>query len=119
FLFIDIFRTFVQYRHKVGEKEWIARKHIETKSLIPRLVYLSIWSSSSSLKENLETNGSTTVIVEMKCLLERYASNIGLPFDDAIDVILGIAKGQKPFKLDKFRHFCQCMEFVLPSPWAC
>ncbi|XP_008804153.1 N-terminal acetyltransferase B complex auxiliary subunit NAA25-like [Phoenix dactylifera] len=110
------------YQHKVGEKEWIARKHIETESLIPRLLYLSIQSFSSSLKEKFETNGSvsdTTVIVEMKCLLERYARNIGLPFDDAIDVILAIAKGQKSFKLDKLRHFCQCMEFVLPSPWAC
>ncbi|KAG1339015.1 Laccase [Cocos nucifera] len=95
---IDVFKIFVQYRHKVGEKEWIVRKHIETKSLIPRLVYLSIRSSSSSLKENLETNVSTVVIIEMKCLLERYASNIGLPFDDAIDVILGIAKGQKSFE---------------------
>nr|XP_029123962.1 N-terminal acetyltransferase B complex auxiliary subunit NAA25 isoform X2 [Elaeis guineensis] len=88
-------------QHKVGEKEQIARKHIETKSLIPRLVYLSIQASTFSLKENLEPNGSVSdvkVILEMKCLLERYARSIGLPFDDAVDVILGIAKGQKSFK---------------------
>ncbi|CAD5162973.1 unnamed protein product [Musa acuminata subsp. malaccensis] len=85
---------------KGGDEEYIVKKVIERKSILPRLVYLSIQSGSISLKEN-DRNGSlsdASAVGELKCLLERYARNIGLSFDDAISVILAISRGQKSFK---------------------
>ncbi|RRT35835.1 hypothetical protein B296_00055406 [Ensete ventricosum] len=83
-----------------GDEEYIVKKVIERKSILPRLVYLSIQSGSISLKEN-DRNGSLSdanAVSELKCLLERYARTIGLSFDDAISVILAISRGQNSFK---------------------
>lgn len=101
--------------HKVEKKEGIVRKHIERKSLLPRMVYLSIRTASSSLKEIVEPNGSivnNNMSYELKHLLERYAENIGLPFDDAKDVILGIVAGQKSFK-DFGADVVDCINFAI------
>lgn len=83
-------------------RECVARKAIEWKSLLPRLVYLSIQVASSFLKENIELNGSVSDIdytSEFKCLLERYARNLGLSFEDATEAIVGISEGKKSFKV--------------------
>ncbi|KAM7256557.1 hypothetical protein ACFE04_012298 [Oxalis oulophora] len=63
------------------------RRVIGRKSLIPRLVYLSIQNTSASLRENLEVNGSvssTKVSGELKLLLEKYAKMLGFSLTDAI-----------------------------------
>ncbi|KAJ0979283.1 hypothetical protein J5N97_014757 [Dioscorea zingiberensis] len=87
---------------QVGEREQVAaRKVIQRKCLLPRLVYLSMHVASSFLKENIEPNGSVSYsnfTSEFKCLLERYATNLGLTFEDAIEVIVGISEGKKSFK---------------------
>lgn len=100
-LLFQAFYTLFQCVQKGGDEEYIMKKVIERKSILPRLVYLSIQSSSISLKEN-DRNGSlsdASAVGELKCLLERYARNIGLSFDDAISVILAISRGQKSFKV--------------------
>ncbi|KAG6494170.1 hypothetical protein ZIOFF_049189 [Zingiber officinale] len=56
--------------------------------------------SPISLKGNVG-NGSlhdADAIKEIKSLLEKYARNIGLSFDDAMSLLLAIFKGQKPLK---------------------
>ncbi|XP_020102964.1 phagocyte signaling-impaired protein isoform X2 [Ananas comosus] len=88
-------------KKKTTEDEDTKKKEIERKSLIPRLLYLSMQAASSTVKENSEPNGTasdTNVAAELKILLERYARNIGLTLDEAISVILGILEGQKSFK---------------------
>ncbi|XP_039128468.1 LOW QUALITY PROTEIN: N-terminal acetyltransferase B complex auxiliary subunit NAA25 [Dioscorea cayenensis subsp. rotundata] len=90
-----------EQKHQVDMRECVARKAIEWKSLLPRLVYLSIQVASSFLKENIELNGSVSDIdytSEFKCLLERYARNLGLSFEDATEAIVGISEGKKSFK---------------------
>lgn len=95
--FCDIF----QNKKKAVGEEGIVKKLIERKSLLPRLIYLSIQISPISLKENVG-NGSlydADAIGERKSLLEKYARNIGLSFDDAMSMLLAIFKGQKPLKV--------------------
>ncbi|KAL7264217.1 hypothetical protein ACSBR1_002217 [Camellia fascicularis] len=73
-------------------------KAIEKRSLLPRMIYLSIQCASSSLKENMATNGSMfdpKVSLELKILLERYAKLLGFPFQDAIEVLSAISSGRK------------------------
>ncbi|XP_042413928.1 N-terminal acetyltransferase B complex auxiliary subunit NAA25-like isoform X1 [Zingiber officinale] len=87
-------------KKKAVEEEGIVKKLIERKSLLPRLIYLSIQISPISLKGNVG-NGSlhdADAIKEIKSLLEKYARNIGLSFDDAMSLLLAIFKGQKPLK---------------------
>ncbi|XP_027090776.1 N-terminal acetyltransferase B complex auxiliary subunit NAA25 isoform X1 [Coffea arabica] len=74
-------------------------KNIEKRSLLPRMIYLSIHCASSSLKEHTEANGSAfdpKLSLELKVLLERYARILGFPFQDAIELVLGVSSGQKP-----------------------
>lgn len=88
------------------------KKLIERKSLLPRLIYLSIQISPISLKENVG-NGSlhdADAIGEIKSLLEKYARNIGLSFDDAMSLLLAIFKGQKPLKVCEILIMgCNCL----------
>ena len=87
---------------KLDKQEGIMKKLIERKSLVPRLVYLSIQTASSSVKGIIDANGSTydtSSSRELKHLLERYARNIGFSFDDAKNFILEIVKGQKSSKV--------------------
>lgn len=82
------------------EREANVRSIIERKSLLPRMIYLSIQSASTSLKENLEVNGSDLKIPsELKVLLERYAKMLGYSFADAIEVVLGVSSGLKSFEV--------------------
>lgn len=75
---------------------------IERRALLPRLIDLSIQSTSSSLKENVEANGSilsNSSSSELRHLLGRYASNLGCSFDDSIKMIVGISEGQRPLEV--------------------
>ncbi|ONK62700.1 uncharacterized protein A4U43_C07F7050 [Asparagus officinalis] len=84
-----------------NKKEGDIRKTIERKSLLPRLVYLSMQTASSSMKEIIGPNGSAadaSISQELEHLLEKYAKNIGHRFEDAKTSILETAKGQKSSK---------------------
>ncbi|XP_062015074.1 N-terminal acetyltransferase B complex auxiliary subunit NAA25 isoform X1 [Rosa rugosa] len=88
--------------NSMTEREANVRSIIERKSLLPRMIYLSIQSASTSLKENLEVNGSVSdpkIPSELKILLERYAKMLGYSFTDAIEVVLGVSGGQKSFEV--------------------
>ncbi|KAK6145231.1 hypothetical protein DH2020_022051 [Rehmannia glutinosa] len=76
-------------------------KTVEKRSLLPRMIYLSIYSASASVKEKIEANGSAVVpklSVELKVLLERYAKILEFPFQDAVELVFGVSSGQKPFE---------------------
>lgn len=81
------------------EREANLRRVIEKKSLLPRMVYLSIQSASALLKENIEVNGSVSdpkISSELKFLLERYAKLLGFSLSDAIEVVVEVSSGLKP-----------------------
>lgn len=80
------------------EREENVRRVIERKSLLPRMIYLTIQSASVSLKENAEVNGSVSepkISSELKFLLERYAKLLGSSLTDAIEVVMGVSTGLK------------------------
>ncbi|XP_008232050.1 PREDICTED: phagocyte signaling-impaired protein [Prunus mume] len=84
------------------EREANVRRVIERKSLLPRMIYLSIQSASASLKENLEVNGTRSdpkVPSELKLLLECYAKMLGFSLSDAIEVVFGVSSGLKSFEV--------------------
>lgn len=90
------------------EREANVRRVIERKSLLPRMIYLSIQSASASLKENLEVNGTRSdpkVPSELKLLLECYAKMLGFSLNDAIEVVLGVSSGLKSFEVVLQHHF--------------
>ncbi|GMP89826.1 hypothetical protein CsSME_00041217 [Camellia sinensis var. sinensis] len=85
-------------KHQIEQTEGNVPKAIERRSLLPRMIYLSIQCASSLLKENIETNGSVfdaKISLELKMLLERYAKFLGFPFQDAIEVLFAISCGRK------------------------
>ncbi|CAI9107074.1 OLC1v1006355C1 [Oldenlandia corymbosa var. corymbosa] len=71
-------------------------RNIEKRSLLPRMIYLSLHCASLSVKEHTEANGSILdpkLSSELKYLLERYASILGFAFQDAIELVLGVSSG--------------------------
>ncbi|XP_062179536.1 N-terminal acetyltransferase B complex auxiliary subunit NAA25 isoform X2 [Phragmites australis] len=87
-------------KHKSNEKYGPKLKDAERKSLVPRLVYLSMHGGASFLRES-ELNGAcsdVTAVGEMKTLLEKYARSIGYSIDDALSVVLGMSSGKKAVK---------------------
>ncbi|XP_024023343.1 N-terminal acetyltransferase B complex auxiliary subunit NAA25 [Morus notabilis] len=80
------------------EREASVRRAVERKSLLPRMIYLSIQSASASVKENFEANGSISdpnISSELKVLLERYAKMLGFSFSEAIEVVSSVSGGLK------------------------
>ncbi|KAJ0020446.1 hypothetical protein Pint_32451 [Pistacia integerrima] len=80
------------------ERETNVRRVIEKKSLLPRMIYLSIQSASASIKDNFEVNDSLSdpkVSPELKYLLECYAKMLGFSLSDAIEVVVGVSNGLK------------------------
>lgn len=73
------------------------KRVIEKKSLLPRMIYLSIQNASASIKEHVEVNGSVTpdITLELKLLLERYAQYLGFSFNEAIEVVMDFSNGQR------------------------
>ncbi|XP_077213582.1 tetratricopeptide repeat (TPR)-like superfamily protein [Tasmannia lanceolata] len=82
------------------EREASLRKAVERRSLLPRLIFLSI-RTASSLKDTVYNNGpiyDNKSSSELKCLLEQYAQSLGFSFDDSLKVIAGISGGHRSFK---------------------
>ncbi|KAI4315952.1 hypothetical protein L6164_023975 [Bauhinia variegata] len=79
------------------DRETNFRRVIEKKSLLPRMIYLSIQCASASIKEHLKVNGSVPgkISSEMKLLLERYAQLLGYPLSEAIEVVVGSPSGER------------------------
>ncbi|KAL3849684.1 hypothetical protein ACJIZ3_011566 [Penstemon smallii] len=86
---------------QIKHTEAIVLKNIEKRSLLPRMIYLSIKSASVSVKQNIEANGLASdpkISVELKTLLERYTKILEYPFHDAIQRLIGISYGGKCFE---------------------
>ncbi|KAG8494892.1 hypothetical protein CXB51_012353 [Gossypium anomalum] len=84
------------------EREENVRGFIERKSLLPRMIYLSIQSASVLYKDNSEINDSLAdpkISTELKALLDRYAKMLGFSLNDAIDVVVGVSRGLKPYEV--------------------
>ncbi|KAL3616220.1 hypothetical protein CASFOL_039610 [Castilleja foliolosa] len=87
--------------NQIKQSEQNVLKTIEKRSLLPRMIYLSVYSASSSVKENIEASGSLADpkhSLELKVLLERYAKILDFPFQDAIEHVFGVSSGQTPFE---------------------
>ncbi|KAH0465541.1 hypothetical protein IEQ34_005644 [Dendrobium chrysotoxum] len=104
------------YKHQACENGNIVRNVIARKSLVPRLIYLSIQSATTSLKETVEHDASekdANSNGELRFLLEKYARSIGLSFDDAVKLIFEISKGQRSFKDFGTDMVVDCMNFAV------
>lgn len=91
-----------QNMQQMKEREANVRKAMEWRSLLPRMVYLSIQCASASFKENVEANGSLSkseIPSELGFLLERYAKVLGYSLDDAIAMVATVSSGQKSFEV--------------------
>lgn len=83
------------------EWETNVRKSAVKRSLLPRLIYLSVQCVSASIKENIEANGSVSdsnLSLEMKSLLERYVKTLGCSLNEAVKVVLDVAEGGRPLE---------------------
>ncbi|XP_074301820.1 N-terminal acetyltransferase B complex auxiliary subunit NAA25-like isoform X1 [Silene latifolia] len=92
-------RELAQEYRKIWETS--VQKIVKKRSLIPRLVYLSVQFVSTFVKKNVEANGSasdSSCCLEMKSLLETYAETLGLSLDDGIKLVLDAAEGEKPLE---------------------
>jgi len=95
-------------QRQIKQAEENVPKVIERRSLLPRMIYLSIQCASSSVKENIETNGSafnSKVPLELKILLERYAKFLGFSFQDAIEVLFSISSEKKSSEVSSHHQF--------------
>ncbi|ESQ42535.1 hypothetical protein EUTSA_v10012545mg [Eutrema salsugineum] len=80
------------------DREENMKRSIQRKSLLPRMIYLSIQCSSTALKESVETNGSGgdfKIFEELKFLLEEYTKMLGYSLSDAVDMITEISQGAR------------------------
>ncbi|CAN6347249.1 unnamed protein product [Urochloa humidicola] len=87
-------------KYKSNEKDGPKLKDAKRKSLVPRLVYLSMHGCTTFLRES-ESNGASSDVTatgEMKTLLEKYARSIGYSFEDALSIVLGMSSGKKAVK---------------------
>lgn len=81
-------------QNQMNERETSCKRTIEKRSLVPRMIYLSIQSASASMKENVEANGAVPLKVssELKLLLERYTQLLGFSLQEAVDVIMDASR---------------------------
>ncbi|GER30478.1 tetratricopeptide repeat protein [Striga asiatica] len=87
--------------NQIKQTEANVMKTIEKRSLLPRMIYLSIYSASSSVKETIEANGSRVDpkhSLELKILLDRYAKILEFPFQDAVEYVFGVSSGNTNLK---------------------
>ncbi|CAN7067269.1 unnamed protein product, partial [Brassica rapa subsp. trilocularis] len=83
------------------DREENVRRAIQRKSLVPRMIYLSIQCSATALKESIETNGSGGDIKtceELKSLLDEYTKTLESSFSDAVEKITEISQGARTFE---------------------
>lgn len=74
------------------------KRAIQSKSLLPRMIYLSIQCTSTALKESVETNGTggdIKICGELKCLLEEYTKSLGCSLSDAVETITEVSQGAR------------------------
>ncbi|CAH1446991.1 unnamed protein product [Lactuca virosa] len=89
-------------RNGVKETESKVTRTIKKRSLLPRMIHLSIQCASSSVKVNSSSdiNGfHSKASSELKSLLESYAKFLQLPFHDAVELVTSVASGQKPLEV--------------------
>lgn len=65
-------------------------KAIRKRSLIPRMIYLSLQCASSSVKEHTE---------ELKLLLEQYARLLDYPFQEAVEILFEVSSHKKSLEI--------------------
>ncbi|KAK4278520.1 hypothetical protein QN277_016356 [Acacia crassicarpa] len=89
--------SFCPRRISTNERETSCKRMIEKRSLVPRMIYLSIQRASASVKEIVEVNGSVSpnICSELKLLLERYAQLLGFSLCEAIDMIMDFPSGER------------------------
>ncbi|XP_073144284.1 N-terminal acetyltransferase B complex auxiliary subunit NAA25 isoform X1 [Henckelia pumila] len=100
--------------NQIKQTEANTLKLIEKRSILPRMVYLSIHSASASVRKNIGANGSVVdpkLSVELKILLERHAKILEFPFMNAVELVLGVSGGQKFFEepssdIIEWMNFC-------------
>ncbi|XP_010520190.1 PREDICTED: phagocyte signaling-impaired protein isoform X2 [Tarenaya hassleriana] len=82
----------------IKEREENVKRSIQRKSLLPRMIYLSVQSASTAFKEGIEPNGSLTdpkTSAELEFLLEQYAKMLGFPLLDAVKLVSEVSTGIK------------------------
>ncbi|RDY04396.1 N-terminal acetyltransferase B complex auxiliary subunit NAA25, partial [Mucuna pruriens] len=79
------------------DRETSLKRVVEKKSLLPRMIYLSIQSASASIREHVEVYDSaiTDIASELKFLLECYAQFLGFSLSEAIEVVMGFSSGER------------------------
>ena len=76
----------------------------EKRSLLPRLIYLSIQCASLSIKGTPGINGfDSKDSTELKLLLETYANFLELPFQDAVELVISVSHGQKSVEVRNYQ----------------
>ncbi|XP_051153025.1 N-terminal acetyltransferase B complex auxiliary subunit NAA25-like isoform X2 [Andrographis paniculata] len=84
-----------------SELEAHFHKTLLLRSLIPRLLYLSLRSASESIEDIIEVDElvlNSNLSTELKTLLERFARTLEFPFLNAVELILGVSISQKSFE---------------------
>ncbi|XP_054797516.1 N-terminal acetyltransferase B complex auxiliary subunit NAA25 isoform X1 [Prosopis cineraria] len=89
--------SFCPRRILTNERETSCKRNIEKRSLVPRMIYLSIQSASASMKEKVEVNGSVPpkMSSELKLLLERYAQLLGFSLPEAVDLVMDFPSSER------------------------
>ncbi|PWA41164.1 43kDa postsynaptic protein, N-acetyltransferase B complex, non-catalytic subunit [Artemisia annua] len=83
-------------QNEVKQTQAKVTKGNEKRSLLPRLIYLSIQCASLSIKGTAGINGfDSKDSTELKLLLETYANFLELPFQDAVELVISVSHGQK------------------------
>lgn len=85
-------------------KDWETNVHVivQKRSLLPRMIYLSVQCVSASIKDSVEVNGSvsdSSFSLEMKPLLEHHAKILGFSLDEAVKVIQDVAEGKTSWEV--------------------
>lgn len=92
----------MQGRRKLETEEYLKEREVKTRmamenrSLLPRLIYLSI-QSALLFRDDSEINGSAVKLEscsEFKQLLEQYAQSLGFSFGDAQRLIAGLSESK-------------------------
>ncbi|CAA6661843.1 unnamed protein product [Spirodela intermedia] len=112
-------------KKSAGDKQAIDREAIKRRSLLPRLLYLSIQAATSaSFKENADANGSSHGddkehnSSELESLLEQYSATLGYPsFREAAKTIAAVSEDQSPPPLSFpiYSHGEQVLASDVPS----
>lgn len=79
-------------KHNFDDKKKAAMASVKKRSLIPRLLYLSIQAASCSTKISspLPALSNFEISSELKLLLENYSVILGCSFDEAVSSIINI-----------------------------